>query len=318
MKQLDGKFLFEENGSLKLVYIWQALKLKEKDIFKFRKYKFYSTEPDENQRNELIPVVNGFYRYKSSDGGNPDSGDGMSISHVVAIQVLSELRSINFIHGKTSYELDFNEIRRDNLKIQFESRRYYYPDLIGKLTNQCSIKEKWGDYVAIEVKVHHGCEPEKLKDFSDHSIPIIEVNITDKLRLREEKEKKHINCESVERYYNHLHQLFREKVYCKVLVDPTTPEYQRQLHRLLIEKNERLEESIEKERYESNLLSEIISERIADMTRCEEEITLIKGKIQILLREISEKNIELADYKNSSVLEKIWRHMIEKRNSKPE
>ena len=224
-----GSFIKDELGRLKLFFIWQVLKLKKHNIFEFNKLTFFSTQVEESKRSRMTPVVKGFFRYIENSGGGTVSGDGESLSHSIAILVLSELSSINFVFGKNEYTFNFSEIKAEDLKIRFESGRFYFPDLIGFFTNDNPYYEKWAGKVALEVKVSHGCEPEKAQDFLEHNIPIIEINITEKLRFKEELSKQTFDENDLERYYNFLTSIFSNKVYGKIVVDPSSGAYNKNL-----------------------------------------------------------------------------------------
>ncbi|STV04781.1 Uncharacterised protein [Klebsiella pneumoniae] len=60
----------------------------------------------------------------------------------------------------------------------------------------------------------------KIKDFQDHNIPIIEVSLSDKMRLNSELNNTDIDEDEMERYYNFLKSKFNNIVYMKILSDP--------------------------------------------------------------------------------------------------
>ncbi|MCP6105678.1 hypothetical protein NL392_34575, partial [Klebsiella pneumoniae] len=54
----------------------------------------------------------------------------------------------------------------------------------------------------------------------DHNIPIIEVSLSDKMRLNSELNNTDIDEDEMERYYNFLKSKFNNIVYMKILSDP--------------------------------------------------------------------------------------------------
>lgn len=291
-KDDSGSFIRDELGRLKLFFIWQALKLKKKDIFEFNKLTFFSTQTDESKRSRITPVVKGFYRYIENSEGAGVSGDGESLSHSIAILVLSEKKTINFELDKKIYAFNFSNIKTEDLKIRFESGRIYFPDLVGFFTDDNPYYKKWGGKVAIEVKVSHGCEPEKVQDFLDHNIPIIEINITDKLRFREELNKRPFDENDLERYYQYLTRIFSNKVYGKVLADPSSDSYNKELIVFEKQENSKLKRLLDNAEKKSSLLEQqlasnnnefcqykaIISDRDATIKDYSEKIEAIKNR----------------------------------------
>lgn len=221
-------YIKQISGRTRLFFIWEALRMKSKDTFNYNKHTFLSTQSDEDKRYEMIPVKNGFFRYKSNKGTRVLSGgDGESLSHEISISALFDLEEINFVIKNKSHIFNFSEMRIEDNKIRFENGNVYFPDLIGFFTSESEYFRKWGGKVAIEVKVTHGCEPEKVRDFEDHGIPILEIFISDKIRFLPEKNKVPFNEDDLEDYYKNLIRIFSTQVYAKVLSDPCSIEYQK-------------------------------------------------------------------------------------------
>lgn len=221
-----GEFIIGENDSLKTFYIWDALKLRENNIHSFNRMTFMSTHKDPSQRVELSVVKTGFFRYKK---GNYTSetfdGDSDSLSHSIAIQVLSEMNDINFIISDSyQFKLKVNNCRTDDLKIQLTNRdkfSYYYPDIIYNFSQPDDLAIRWGGKLALEVKHTHACDREKISDFESHGIPIIEVNI-ENISIEKKFNTKNPTPEILEKYYNYLKVIFCDKVYGKILSNPVS------------------------------------------------------------------------------------------------
>lgn len=295
----SGGFIKDERGRLKFFFIWQALKLKKHDIFEFNKLTFFSTQSDESKRSRMTPVVKGFFRYIENSGGNTISGDGESLSHSISILVLSELSSINFVFGKNECTFNFSEIKTEDLKIRFESGRFYFPDLIGFFADDNPYYEKWGGKVALEVKVSHGCEPEKVQDFLEHNIPIIEINITEKLRFKEELNKQPFDENDLERYYNFLKSIFSNKVYGKVVVDPSSEVYNKRLLSSEKQNASKLKLSLESEARKANLLKQQLANSNHDLQRHKDILDAQGTKLK-------EYTKILTELKNRTLLQKIF------------
>jgi hypothetical protein len=294
----SGSFIKDERGRLKLFFIWQVLKLKRHDIFEFNKLTFFSTQTDESKRSRMTPVVKGFFRYIENSGGSTVSGDGESLSHSIAILVLSEFSSINFVFGKNECTFNFSEIITEDLKIRFESGRFYFPDLVGFFAKDNPYHEKWGGKVALEVKVSHGCEPEKVQDFLEHNIPIIEINITEKLRFKEELNKQSFDENDLERYYNFLKIVFSNKVYGKIIVDPSSEAYNKKLIYSERQESSKLKSLLESETEKSILLNQQLANSNNDLQRHKDILDAQNAKLK-------EYSKTLNAFKNRTLIQKI-------------
>ncbi|PIT46246.1 hypothetical protein [Snodgrassella alvi] len=229
-KNKQNDFIRGQHSSLRKFYIWEVLKIKQNFPEKYNELTFYSTQTNESNRSRMTPVKNGFFKYtENMKGGNNQNGDNESISHSVAISVLSELKKIKFVIGQECYHLNFSHFQ-EGPRLQFENGHFYFPDLIGYFDSECELASKWNGKVAIEVVVNHKCEPQKIKDFFNHNIPIIEVYISEKIRFLKEVKKQIFDSTDVENYNQFLTKTFTELVYGRIVSDPSSDlYYQKQL-----------------------------------------------------------------------------------------
>lgn len=301
----------------RLFFIWEAIKIRKENPQEFSTLTFVSTQFNKNKRSELIPVKKSktaFFRYKSESmpSSEPQDSDSELISHETAILVLSEMSVVKFQEGNTLYEIEFDKIKKDDLKIRFENGATYYPDLMGFFSKPEELAKRWGGKVAIEVKVTHECSYEKIKDFEDHNIPIIEVKLSDKLRLRSEINNTDIDESDMERYYHLLHGKFSKVVYMKVLSNPVML---KEHNYILLEKNKEiydlkngknhyrneLEREINKNKSHSikiDSLEENISILRENLPKLKEIIDIEKSKKDVVLNELNkekEKNKNLEE-----------------------
>lgn len=301
----------------RLFFIWEAIKIRKENPQEFSTLTFMSTQFNKNKRSELIPVKKSktaFFRYKSESMPSSESQDSDSelISHETAILVLSEMSVVKFQEGNTLYEIEFDKIKKDDLKIRLENGATYYPDLMGFFSKPEELAKRWGGKVAIEVKVTHECSYEKIKDFEDHNIPIIEVKLTDKLRLRSEINNTDIDESDMEGYYHLLHSKFSKVVYMKVLSNPVML---KEHNSILLEKNKEiydlkngknhyrneLEREINKNKSHSiktDSLEENISILRENLPKLKEIIDIEKSKKDVVLNELNkekEKNKNLEE-----------------------
>jgi len=223
-----GKYVIGEKHPLKIFYIWETLKLKRSDIHTFNKLTFMSTHRIPEKRTPLSTVKLGFYRYKSTpEETNNADGDSDSLSHSIAIQALAELKVLNFICGQEKFSIEIDDIRTEDTKIQLTNRdtyEYYYPDLICQFSEPSNLARKWGKKLAIEVKHTHECEGEKIFDFKNHCIPIIEIDIA-KYSIEKKYGTKSPTPEQLEDYYGYWKAVFAKQIFGRILSNPVTPEF---------------------------------------------------------------------------------------------
>lgn len=284
-------YIRDGQGRNKLFFVWQALKMKKNNPIDYQHLQFVSTQKDLAKRKRMTPVKLGFFRYIEIGEKESYSGDGESLSHSIAIKVLSELIWINFIIDGSPINMKFLELRIEDLKIQFENGNSYYPDIIGYFDEPKHLLEKWGGKVAIEVKVKHGCEDIKIFDFKNHNIPIIEVTLTEKIQFLKDSRKNEIDENDLEGYYNFLRERFQDKVYAKILSDPEMPIYANNKYLALKKENEALRKDMES-----------INLRSSDFVK---EIDNLKKQAEnsgLSFKELLEENKRL---KNKSLFEKL-------------
>lgn len=285
-------FILDQHNSsrLRTFSIWEVLKMKKNLPEEYKRLTFYSTQANEQYRAKMTPVINGFFRYnKNMKGGNNEGGDNESISHSTAMLVLSKLEEIKFIIGKNSYQLKFSQFLIEP-RLQFENGKVYYPDLIGYFSSECDLAEKWNGKVAIEIVVKHKCEPQKIKDFVEHNIPIIEVSISEKLIFSKEFLSQTYNSDDVENYYKFLKEKFIKQVYGNIRSDPVSINYYNKKMKLkqveIAEINERMN-NINKQN------QSYISEKKTMLTKYEETkktLNIIKLKNQELEQSVIKSN----------------------------
>lgn len=227
-KDINDDYITGEVHPLRIFYIWEVLKLKRENIHEFNKITFMSTQKDPSARTEMSSVIKGFFRYiKKPKQSIKEDKDSDSLSHSIAILALAEQKQLNFTCGEVKFTIDVDELRTEDVKIQLSNRDtfdYYYPDLICQFSSPQDLAEKWGGKVALEVKQTHACEPEKIHDFKNHCIPIIEIDI-EKWSIEKKYETKSPSPEQLEDYFYFWKNVFSKNIFGKILSDPVTPQY---------------------------------------------------------------------------------------------
>lgn len=244
-KGSDG-YVTLEDGRLKFFFIWQVLKMKRENPQQFSSLTFISTQWREKYRREMFAVKNGYFRYKSAEPVlRSGDSDGETLPHAYLIAVLSQLKTINFKIGDEIVPFTFTRLVAEETRLRFGNGNGYIPDLYGEFTSDNPYYKKWGGKVAIEVCYSNPCSMQKVIDFRDHGIPIIEIKIAKSINIETYIDKNDIEG-SIERGYQKITAIASSQLFCRVLSDPVSTQYhqdyatQAEKDRVaLIEKNKR-------------------------------------------------------------------------------
>ncbi len=201
----------------KMFFIWEALKIKKNNNSYYKNIVFLSTQSDENKRQIMEAVKLGFFRYSNKGQRDDYTGNEESLSHMIAIHALSELDELNFTIGNAKLTIVPEEISTENTKVQFDNGNYYIADLICTYKKPQELIAKWGNKIALEVKVSHGCEPAKIKDFQDFNYPLIEITLNQNMQFLKEVKKEEFNEDDLEKYYFFLKKTFSKNIFGKIL-----------------------------------------------------------------------------------------------------
>lgn len=239
-------YINREDGRYKLYFIWQILKMKRENPSEFSALTFFSTHPREDKRREMFAVKNGYFRYKSAEPvSRSGDSDGETLPHAYLIAVLSQLQTINFKIGDEVVPFTFTRLVAEETRLRFGNGNGYIPDLYGEFTSDNPYYKKWGGKVAIEVCYSNPCSMQKVVDFRDHGIPIIEVKIAKSINIETYIDKNDIEG-SIERGYQKITDIASNQLFCRVLSDPVSTRFhddfakQAEKDRVaLVEKNKR-------------------------------------------------------------------------------
>lgn len=244
-KGSDG-YVTLEDGRLKFFFVWQVLKMKREKPQQFSSLTFISTQWREKYRREMFAVKNGYFRYKSAEpASRSGDSDGETLPHAYLIAILSQLQTINFKIGDEVVPFTFTRLVAEETRLKFGNGNGYIPDLYGEFTSDNPYYKKWGGKVAIEVCYSNPCSMQKVVDFRDHGIPIIEIKIAKSINIETYIDKYDIEG-SIERGYQKITDIASNQLFCRVLSDPVSTrfhdDFAKQTERdrvALVEKNKR-------------------------------------------------------------------------------
>jgi hypothetical protein len=307
-KDANG-FINREDGRYKLFFIWQVLKIRRLNPAEFSALTFFSTHSRVEKRREMIAVKNGYFRYKSADVQATRSGDsdGESLPHAYLIAILSQLQTINFKIGDEVVPFTFTRLVAEETRLRFGNGNVYVPDLYGEFTSDNPFYKKWGGKLAIEVCYSNPCSMQKIVDFRDHGIPIIEIKIARSINIETYYDKNDIEG-SIERGYRKINDIASTQLFCRVLSDPVSIEYHqnyvRQADKDRVELAEKTRQdmlaAVRKCRETESFASDVSKQRdsIAEAKRL-----LAKDKAALLAsndgltQTVEQLNVELGKYK---------------------
>ncbi|KPZ12959.1 hypothetical protein [Pseudomonas syringae group genomosp. 3] len=309
-KGSDG-YLTLEDGRLKFFFVWQVLKMKRENPQQFSSLTFVSTQWREKYRREMFAVKNGYFRYKSAEPVNSRSGDsdGETLPHAYLIAILSQLQTINFKIGDEVVPFTFTRLVAEETRLKFGNGNGYIPDLYGEFTSDNPYFKKWGGKVAIEVCYSNPCSMQKVVDFRDHGIPIIEVKIAKTTNIETYIDKNDIEG-SIERGYQKITDIASNQLFCRVLSDPVSTrfhdDYARQAEKdrvALVEKNKRETMFLFNKVREAESLAGALSKERDCLTEANGVLDKDKAGLEAsaieLSQSVEELKVELGKYKTA-------------------
>lgn len=236
------RYLSDESGKDKEFWIYDALRMRRNDRSLYDTIEFVSWRYDRNNREVMVPVETGFYRYKPGyverDYGDRDRD---LVTHTVAIAVLAQMKTITFIIEGRSVEFEFSRMDAE-VESLFPDGGRYRSDLYGHFTDVNKYSGRWGGRVAIEVCVTHKCEDQKARSFERHGIPVIEITITDKWHFKNGVRLGEAPEEELEKYKQKTEERFSGGLYAKVISNPVAlTHHNKQISSALNQRDESVE-----------------------------------------------------------------------------
>ena len=304
-------FINREDGRYKLFFIWQVLKMRRLNPADFSALTFYSTHSRVEKRREMVAVKNGYFRYKSDKDQAARSGDsdGESLPHAYLIAILSQLQTINFKIGDEVVPFTFTRLVAEETRLRFGNGNVYVPDLYGEFTSDNPFYKKWGGKLAIEVCYSNPCSMQKVVDFRDHGIPIIEIKIAKSINIETYFDKNDIEG-SIELGYRKINDIASNQLFCRLLSDPVSIEfhqdYVRQADKDRVELAEKTRQDmlaiVRKYREMESLAADVSKQRDSI---AEAKGLLAKDKAALvasndgLTQTVEQLNVELGKYKTA-------------------
>lgn len=227
-KDESGEFVLNDKGRLRYYFIWQVLRMKYASPKEYHQLTFFSTHNAPDKRAVMTPVKSGFFRYnRATNGGGNTGGENESITHQMAIAVLTQMNEVKLRIQQQDVIFKFDIMETEDTHLRLSEGQSYYPDILCTFHANNPLYARWEGKVAIEVAVHHYCESQKIIDLEKHGVPVIEIGIGKKWWFPADRIKGRNYDESdVEKYYGFLMERFSEKaLFATIVSNPISSKY---------------------------------------------------------------------------------------------
>ncbi|WP_322864568.1 hypothetical protein [Aeromonas allosaccharophila] len=263
---------------------------------------YYSTHSPEHirLRMNIRKSSKGNYSFAYNPGQDDEIerlGGGESLAHYLYKIAISELKHTTLKIKNLENDIIINIIDSQTEKHVSMDGRDYYIDVYLKFDSPSKYQLKWGGELGIEVHNTNPVKGQKLKDLQAIGIPIIEVDVNEKLAYR--KSEEYSTPELERSYIEFIKMRFSEYLRGRILSNPNTKEY-------LEEENLQLKNQVD-------FLTAALSKAKEECTEMKEKNTnFISDNAQksnlILQLEAAKKDFEsqLKNFQNMGILKYIW------------
>ncbi len=286
----------QTNEGWEIVNRWDLIKMSQVEYDKFKELNF-PLYLKKNKESYKLTFNRGQKTFRFYPGEIPDDkkgSPGLTISHQIAQEVISDLRTLNLKltdkRFKPYKKVDFR-IEVDQIFEEFRTTandNEYIVDLLIVFSKPEWLALKWNRTLALEVFVTHDVEGKKIIDFEKKRVSLAEIVIGSKLKLKKSA------AEVTETEENELRQVmkhaFNKQIFGDLLVDTTSTKYlENATIQELLAKNSSLDKRIQGIQGQMNEMvsrSKLKEEHISKLN------TIVK-RIESQLREKVKKNAQL-------------------------
>lgn len=314
-----------DNGTWHVVTRWDLLKLSKVDYenYKSKYFEFlYSAKSLESFRLTFNTAQKTF-RYLPNQVNNENkTTKGMTISHVLAQEVLSEMETLKFSlvdKRKKPYRLREFEIKVDQTLIEkrvLDGK--YIVDLMVFFSSPPELALKWNRCFAMEIMVTNEVDGNKMTDFENARIPLIEVELTEKLIIK--KSAMETTEEEENNNRNYIANAFKKGIRGDIFVDCSSDKYleseavislQNKVEELSLNLS-KSNQAIEAETQEKDKLDK----KVAELDRVLQEYRHLNSKLNIEIAMEKDKTTivtnKLRDFRKKPLFSKVIDHFSAK------
>ncbi len=282
-----------------------------KEPGKWRRRTYYSQHPPEQR---LLMHHRRSHTGTCSFIYNPDQdeqisrlGGGESLTHYLFKMAISELGS-TLLKVKGYIDAQIN-IKKSSIEKQFTlNGANYYVDVFCEFDSSGDLQLQWGGRLGIEVNHKHAVDTEKISNLNKMEIPVVEIDVSDKLIYRHSEEK---STPELEReYINFIKSKLSEYMWVTLLSNPCTKEYLEKKVLILESNISKIKNDLDAANKQIFALSkecEMIKESRRSLnSRLDEQ----SKKVAKLESTIQKKNQELNNIKSKGIFKLIYSRIV--------
>lgn len=227
----------------KKVNRWELYKMADTQLRKFRyetNRKLHLSPSSESPNLYYNRGHNTFSYWPNQAPKSTPSDAGMTISHLLAQEVISEIRVLNLEltdkrttpYKKVNYKVEVDRIIQEQ-KITV-GENFYMADLLVRFSKPCELSFMWDGTFVLEVFMTSDTKGQQIIDFERRGIPLLELNIWSKLKNR--KKISNVSQEEEDHLRGKMHAVFRKKILADIHVSTLSNKYKE--HKIIQQKNE--------------------------------------------------------------------------------
>ena len=247
------------------------------------------------------------FRYYPNQGINENhTSKGLTISHLIAQEVISDIRTLNLkLRDKRTkpYQEKNYTIEVDNIVTEKKitcGENTYYADLLVFFSKPAELSLKWKGFLTLEIFVTKDVEGNKIIDYEKRKIPAIEISIGPKLKLK--KSANEVSEKEEEDLRKFMNVTFRKQIFGNILVSPTSDKYKE--NQVILELNELKNKILDKENKFKSLI-EKHNELVNKYNKKNSANIELNEVIQSKKEQLQSLKTEIAELKNKSRIDKI-------------
>lgn len=222
------KAYYRKDGTWHTVSRWDMLALSETEYTAFRgAFDLFLRKDEESEKLTFNRLQKTFRYYPAPTEREQEEENGMTISHLIAQEVLSEREELDFLltdrrtKKPTRYEL---HIKRSNSLCEYREGKFIF-DLRIFFNEPSELALKWGGKFNAEVFATSKTKDDKIAYCEEMKEALIEVRLSEKLlsvhkisEVTEEMERE---------IRTHIERAFAKVIYADLLVSPASDAYLR-------------------------------------------------------------------------------------------
>ncbi len=228
--KLRAYYIGGNDGAWRRIDRWQMMEMPEAEYYGFLERNTMYLCKDTNSPKLTFNRLQKTFRYYP-DGApkDGDGNDGMTISHLLAEEIISDLELLRFEltderrKDRKKYELTvrpsngFREYRLEG------NEEYFVGDVRIFFNEPYELALKWGGVLNIEIFATSRVKNAKTAFFEERREPLIEIKLSEKLMSPYKVSE--ITKEQEEDLRRHIYNAFSKKIYGRLLVSPSSEAY---------------------------------------------------------------------------------------------